>query len=177
LQGYGSPAWRSSGGGSFSFLSLLLASSVFLSLGGGDEGENPWWLGFSECGHGGFIGEALGFRGDPDAEERRKCDGLAGRTHGIIKGLRARVFPGAGGSRARRESWPTARAEAGVSRAGGRREMRSARCRVAPRGESRGARVVVRRKGKLTGGARLSVTLGGERARHSLGCGNSFGPG
>ncbi|KAG2537199.1 hypothetical protein PVAP13_9NG255273 [Panicum virgatum] len=42
--------------------------------------------------------------------------------------------------------------------------MRSVRCRGAPRRKSRGARVVVRRKGKLTGGACLSVAHGGERA-------------
>jgi len=67
-----------------------------------------------------------------------------------------------------RRSRPTAAAGGGVSSTRDRREMRP--CGVAARdgtwrGKSRGARVVVRRKGKLTGGTRLSVTLGSERAR------------
>ena len=48
-------------------LFLPLSSSL---LAAAAEGEFPWWLGFSGCGHGGFIGEALGFRGGPDAGER-----------------------------------------------------------------------------------------------------------
>jgi hypothetical protein len=47
-------------------LFLPLTSSL---LAAAAEGEFPWWLGFSGCGRGGFIGEALGFRGGPDAGE------------------------------------------------------------------------------------------------------------
>ena len=80
---------------------------------------------------------------------------------GLHSGFRAR---GGRGKRARQGIGPTAGADAGVSRAVGRRELRSARCRDAPRGKKQGSAAGVRRKGKLTGGARLSVAHGGERA-------------
>ena len=92
--------------------------------------------------------------------------------------LRARVFgAGSGGIVRARVVKPTAAAGGGVSAAAHLAARHSACCRDAPRGKSREARVVVRMKGKLTGGAHLSVTLGGERARHRLGRGNGFGPG
>ena len=59
-------------------------------------------------------------------------------------------------------------AEGGVTLTSARREARSALRRDAERraeGKSREARVVVRRKVKLTGGAHLSVAVGGEWVR------------
>ena len=113
--------------------SYLLAAAV--------KGKTPGWLGFWRWVRGGFIGEALGFMGDPDSKERRGCDGLAGRTRGIIKGLRARVFPGAGGSRARGGNRGRPRGQTRASSgqvAGGRRAPRVvAECRGESRGEAR----------------------------------------
>ena len=152
---------------------LLPLSSPFLSsltplfsslLAAAAKGKSPGWLGFWRRGRGGFIGEALGVgvaRTPGNGMDVTGSPGGRVAASGLHSGFRAR---GERGKRAWQGIGPTAGADAGVSRAGGRREMRSARCRVAPRGKSRGARVVVRRKGKLTGGARLSVAHGGERA-------------
>ena len=110
-------------------LPLLLASSVFLSLGGGGEGEIPWVARVLAPGPWGFYRRGARGRGGLDAGERRGCDGLTGRTRGGIRAPQPlSCARGKGETRAARNR-PTAGADAGVSRAGGRRETRSARCR------------------------------------------------
>ena len=52
----------------------------------------------------------------------------------------------------------------GVSRAGGRQEAHSVRCRFAPLRKKQGSTGGCEEEGKMTGGARLSVAHGGERA-------------
>jgi len=83
--------------------------------------------------------------------------------------LRARVLgAGSGGIAPARVIKPTAAAGGGVSAAAHLAARCSARCSDAPRGKSRRGACAVRKKVKLTGEARLSVAVGGERVRERV---------
>ena len=80
--------------------------------------------------------------------------------------LRARVLgAGSGGIVRARVVKPTAAAGGGVSAAAHLTARRSVRCSDVPRGKSRRGACAVRKRVKLTGGACLSVAVGGERVR------------